>query len=279
MVSTEFQLFLFATDKQIILPAVAADISGFVVDWENKGKYERQKEADTQINYDSPETLQYVRSLTDAHIICRVNRNICLQECKEEISLALDGGANEILLPMVRTVKEVESVLNFVRGRCAVGILIETQAAVELVAELGALPLSRVYVGLNDLAIDRKKRNIFSAVKDGTVDHVRQYIKVPFGFAGLTLPGYGYPVPAKFLYSEMARLQCSFTFLRRSFLRDIQGKDMAIKIPQMRQAMKNAFLSPSLAKEKNHKEMEVFIQKMETGKNIPHDHRSGKNVP
>ena len=279
MISTALQLFLFTTDKDIILSAGDAGISGFIIDWENKGKYERQKEADTQINYDSLETLQYVRSLTVTHIICRINRNGCLHECKEEISLALDGGANEILLPMVRTVKEVESVLNFVQGRCAVGILIETQAAVDLAAELGALPLSRVYVGLNDLAIDRNKRNIFSAVKDGTVDHVRQYINVPFGFAGLTLPGCGYPVPAKFLYSEMARLQCSFTFLRRSFLRDIQGKDMANKIGEMRQAMKNAFLSPLLTKEKNRKEMETFIEKMGTGKNILHNHKSGKSIP
>ena len=93
MVSQAFQLFLFSTDKDVILPAVAAGISGIVIDWENKGKYERQYGIDTQINYDSPETLQYVRSVTDAHIICRINRNVCLRECKEEISLALDGDA------------------------------------------------------------------------------------------------------------------------------------------------------------------------------------------
>jgi hypothetical protein len=98
---------------------------------------------------------------------------------------------------------------------------------------LGKLPLSRVYVGLNDLAIDRKKRFIFSALADGTVDYIRQYIKVPFGFAGLTLPDCGYPIPANLLYSEMARLLCSFAFLRRSFLRDIRGKNLAIEIPHI----------------------------------------------
>ena len=265
MVSPAFQLFLFSTSRHVILPAVAAGISGIVIDWENKGKCERQKGADTQINHDSPETLQHVRSLTDAHIICRINRNVCLQECKEEIILALDGGANEIILPMVRTVAEVESVLNFVQGRCGVGILIETQAAVELADVFGALPLSRVYVGLNDLAIDRKKRNIFSAVQDGTVDHVRQHIKVPFGFAGLTLPDRGFPIPAYFLYSEMARLGCAFTFLRRSFLRDIRGKNMSIKIPQMWQALEKAFLSPAATREKNRKKLATFIRKIETG--------------
>ncbi len=263
ILSQGFQFFLFSTDKDIILPAAAAGVSAIVIDWENKGKCERQNGADTQINYDTPETLQYVRSLTDAHIICRINRNTCFKECKEEITVALDCGADEILLPMVRTVAEVESVLNFIRGRCAFGILIETQAAVELAEIFGTLPLSRVYVGLNDLAIDRKAKNIFSALKEGTIDYIRQFIRVPFGFAGLTLPDCGSPVPANYLYSEMARLECSFTFLRRSFLKDIQGKDMAVQIPYMQKTMEKAFLSSALTKEENRKKLQACVSRIE----------------
>jgi len=48
-----------------------------------------------------------------------------------------------------------------------------------------------------------------------------------FGFGGLTLPGYGDPLPGRSLYSEMARLDCRFTFLRRSFYRDLNGMDLA----------------------------------------------------
>ncbi len=258
-----FEMFLFATEERNVVSAVDAGISGLVVDWETDGKYDRQKEADTQINWDSPETLRSVRSFTDATILCRINGNSSFQKCKEEIRLALAGGASEILLPMVRTVEEVESVLEVVDGRCGVGILIETQEAVELADALGTLPLSRVYVGLNDLAIDRKSQTIFSAMVDGTVDYVRKCISVPFGVAGLTLPGCGDPIPSILLFSEMARLQCSFTFLRRSFTRDICGKEVSVEVPCMKETLRKAFLSSAHEKAANHEKLRDCIYALE----------------
>ena len=38
-----------------------------------------------------------------------------------------------------------------------------------MAADLCRLPLTRVYVGLNDLSIDRGLANIFTSVADGTV--------------------------------------------------------------------------------------------------------------
>lgn len=262
MNSTAFQLFLFATDKTLVVPAIAAGVNGIVIDWESKGKHRRQEGADTQIGTDTPEDLQHVRSLTDAPIICRINPNIDLAECEQEINLAIDHGADEILLPMVRTAAQVESVLDVVQGRCHVGILIETMAAVNLAAALGGLPLKRVYVGLNDLAIDRRKRNIFSAIADGTVDAVREHIPMPFGYAGLTLPDKGFPIPAHYLYNEMARLDCSFTFLRRSFLRDTQGKDLDQAVPAMRAALEEAFQTPAIDRKALHLQLADHIQNM-----------------
>ena len=46
--------------------------------------------------------------------------------------------------------------LDLVAGRCGLGILIETQDAVDRAAALARRPLSRIYVGLNDLRIDRR---------------------------------------------------------------------------------------------------------------------------
>ncbi len=260
MISQNFQFLLFATEPHIIFPSLSAGISGLIIDWENKGKEERQTGFDTQINQDTPDTLYRVRTQTDALIICRLNRVGDIQAGREEITMALQGGANEILLPMVKTVAEVEAVLNYVQGRCGVGVLIETQDAVKLAKEFGKMPLSRVYVGLNDLAIDRNQRNIFAAVADGTVEKIRQYITVPFGFAGLTLPDGGYPIPASLLYSEMARLQCSFTFLRRSFLRDTHGKNLFVEIPQMRQFIQQAFQLPQTTLVEHRDQLKRVIQ-------------------
>jgi hypothetical protein len=78
-------------------------------------------------------------------------------------------------------------------------------------------------------------------VVDGTVDELRWHFDVPFGFGGLTLPDRGYPVPCRLLMGEMARLECSFSFLRRSFRRDVRGLDVAAAVKSMRCGLDSAF--------------------------------------
>ncbi len=124
--------------------------------------------------------------------------------------------------------------IGHVNGRCGVGMLLETCEAVVGAADFARLPLSRVYVGLNDLAIARRSANIFEAVADGTVDRLRPLFTVPFGFGGLTLPDAGHPIPCRLLMAEMTRLECTFSFLRRSFRRDTQGRPLADALAAMR---------------------------------------------
>src|SRR5205823_7797724 len=102
------------------------------------------------------------------------------------------------------------------------------------------LPLSRVYVGLNDLAIDRGAPSIFTAVADGTVERLRGHFRAPFGFGGLTLPDRGSPIPCRLLIAEMARLDCAFSFLRRSFIRDTAGHKMQPMVSRIRTALLEA---------------------------------------
>ena len=240
-----FDLFLFSTDPDFIRPAVAAGVTGIVVDWEHIGKAARQAGADTQINHDTVDDLLRVRACTDVRIICRVNG--CGVTTREEVELALAAGADEILLPMVRGVQEVRAVLDHVDDRCEVGILVETAAALGITEPLAALPLSRVYVGLNDLALERKTRNIFTAMIDGTVERIRRPFRIPFGFAGLTVPDRGFPIPCRLIIGELIRLGCHFSFLRRSFCRDIPVRDLAIQVPRIHDALTQAgFRSPEV---------------------------------
>lgn len=258
-----FSLLLFSTGTSFIRRVVAAGVDGIIVDWESRGKEERQRHADTEINRDTPDDLRRVRGCTDVPVICRING--CGPTTEAEIEQAIDGGADEILLPMVRTVAEVEGVIRRVRGRCAVGILIETVEATALAEELSRLPLSRVYVGLNDLAIERKSPNIFSAVADGTVERLREFFRVPFGFGGLTLPDRGSPVACRLLIGEMARLDCGFSFLRRSFRRDVEGRDPAIEIPRIRKALESARCRIPAAAAEDRRELEESILSWTTG--------------
>lgn len=238
-------------------------MSGIVVDWERAGKERRQANADTQINSHTVDDLRRVRRATDALVVCRINHPH--PGSASEIDAAIDAGADELLVPMVRRTADVEVVLERVRGRCRVGILIETQAAVALAAQLCALDLSRVYLGLNDLAIDRGAQNIFSAVSDGTVERVRRSCGLPFGWGGLTLPDAGRPVPCRLLIAEMARLQTNFSFLRRSFHRDISGKNVQLEVAGLLNALERARTRDPKAVVEQRLELEAAIGRCAPG--------------
>lgn len=254
----EFGLYLFSIDPLFIREAVQAGVDGVIVDWENIGKNRRQDSFDTQINYNILDDLIKVRKSTSKTVICRLNDfgSWSGREAEDAIS----AGADELLLPMVKTAKEVESVLGFVRGRCKVGILIETKDALKNLKELFRLPLCRVYVGLNDLAIQRKTPNIFTPLIDGTIEYIRNNCKFHFGFGGLTLPTMGYPIRCSLLIAEMARLRCNFSLLRRSFLRDVKREDLAMEVPRLKEALRLAFLRDEKAVVRQREELEEAVQ-------------------
>lgn len=233
--SSAFGLFLFTTDPDLARRAFVAGVDGIVIDWERAGKHDRQHAADTEINEDTPDDLRRVRDATPARILCRVNA--IGDHTPAEIEEAMAAGADELLLPMVRTPEEVELALELAGGRVDVGILVETEGAVARAAELGRLPLSRVFVGLNDLAIERGSPSIFSPLTDGTLDRVRSAFAVPLGVAGMTVVDAGDPIPCRLLVGEFARVPCEFTFLRRSFRRDLDGRRVEVEIPRMRDAL------------------------------------------
>ena len=224
-------LFAFTADPVRAAAVVDAGAAGVIVDWERRGKARRQAGQDTQINEDTAADLAAVRSATPGRVLCRVNG--AGPWTAAEIALAVELGADEVLLPMVRTPDEVDLALDAVGGRCGLGILVETQDAVRCVAALARRPLSRVYLGLNDLRIDRGADALFAPLVDGTAEAVARAVDVPFGVAGLTLPEHGRPVPSRLLAGELARLGAAFTFLRRSFWADTGGRDLDVAVPRM----------------------------------------------
>ena len=235
---------VFSTDAAFAAAVVRAGAAGVIVDWERRGKRERQAGFDTQVNADTAADLQRVRAATDGPVLCRVNG--WGPGSQAEIDRAIALGADELLLPMVRRPEEVDAALAAVAGRCRLGILVETTEAVRRADELLRRPLSRVYVGLNDLMIDRGGRTLFAALVDGTVDRVRAATptELAFGVAGLTLPEAGHPVPCRLVAAELARLDASFTFLRRSFHADVAGRDLAIELPRVTGAVAAARRRP-----------------------------------
>ena len=233
-----FELFLFALRLDLISDAVAAGIDAVVVDWERRGKESRQNGFDTLVGSHTVDDLRAVRARTDGRVVCRINGPGPWNA--EEIALAAEAGADEVLVPMIRDPREVEQLLEHATGSIRLGILIETPEAVERAEELGALPVARIYLGLNDLAIARGSDSIFEPFVDGVAEHVRHAARCPFGAAGMTLPGRGSPIPSELIAAELARLDCDFTFLRRSFHRDVEGLELESAVSSLRGLVEDA---------------------------------------
>jgi hypothetical protein len=219
-------IVLFEHDPEHVRAYVDAGVTHFIVDTEFKNKQARQQGFDTEI---APVSLRSIGPLTripGAYVSCRINAFD--HSTKDEVEAAVSEGAHRIFLPMASSVEEVQAFVDAVGGRCEAAILIETQHATTIAAEIAKLPVAAVYVGLNDLAISRGSQFIFSAVRDGTVGRMREaFAGRQFGFAGVTALGRGFPIPCRMLLAEMAALDCTFSFARRSFRKHMAGRDVA----------------------------------------------------
>ncbi len=217
-----FELFLFTTNATIAKDCLAAGVDAIIIDWENKGKNERQNGYPTQINYDTAEDLINMRKNISGKIICRINK-FNAGYTPAEIDLAINSGADEIFLPMVENKDEVSRAIELVNNRCKFGILIETEKAVQNATSFIDLPLSRIYIGLNDLQISRQSSNMFLPLVDETVKNIRSiFNQIPVGVGGMTHPSEGNPIPAKLLIQQYINLNINFSFLRRAFLKDLE---------------------------------------------------------
>lgn len=242
-------LYLFTTDEALAARALAGGIAGFVVDWETAGKGRRQQGACLEENRDRPEDVTRLKTRVGGRVLCRINGSG--PDLAREVETAVQAGADVVFLPMVRRVEEVEAFLDCLAGRAGGAILVETVDAVARAADLARLPLTMVYMGLNDLALDRG-RDLFDAVADGTVERVRRaFSEVPFGFAGLTVLDRGAPVPTAHLASYMGRLGCDFTFLRRSWRADIAGRDVGREVRALQERVAASRRHPSEAEHRD----------------------------
>lgn len=215
-------ILLFSHDPVYAKAAMQAGLSGVIVDWESIGKSRRQAGFDTEVNRGRAGDLARMRAALGGQMICRIDNQPGTRA--EQARLAVDLGADEVWLPMVRGVEEVEDCLKTLAGRARLGILVETREALRLGREFTCLPLARVFVGLNDLSIDLGRGSLFEPLVDGTVDAFRADFEGPLGVAGVTLPTGGHPVPQRLLLAKMAHLGCAFGVARRSFRRDVPAE-------------------------------------------------------
>lgn len=234
-----FELLVFHRTMAQSQDCVAGSADGIIIDLETRGKHARQDGFDTEINAHRLEDIHALASLVSAPVLCRIN--LPQNGDWDELDAVLDAGADEIIVPMIADLRTARAMVDRIAGTAAITLMIETRNALSIATQLADLPVNRIYVGLNDLRISCGHPTIFTPMRDGSLDQIREGTrKVQFGFGGLTLPSGGSPLPARHLFGEMARLKSDFTFLRRSFYRDTAGKDVSVAIAEIRQGISTA---------------------------------------
>ncbi|MEO0667963.1 MAG: aldolase/citrate lyase family protein [Pseudomonadota bacterium] len=237
--SGAFEMLLFHRDVAFSKACLNGGAGGLIVDLETRGKAVRQDGFDTQISVHDLHDLEAAKSIPGAHVLCRINGPG--PDTTREVADVLAAGADEIIFPMIRHPDEAKALVDAVAGAARVTLMVETVEALACVADLCALPTDRIYVGLNDLQISLGTSSIFDVMQDGRLDAIRTDVQgVEFGFGGITLRGKGSPLPVRHLVGALARLDADFTFLRRSFYRDVEGRDPVLSLRQMHEDMQIA---------------------------------------
>jgi|TARA_B100000315_G_scaffold233462_1_gene246602 hypothetical protein len=224
---------LFAHEKTLLRKAWDAGISRVMVDWETREKEERQHGYHLEQNYLTRTDLIRARQSFPGKIVCRINP--IHDKSDVEITDAIDNGADIIMLPMFKTVHEVDKFIALVGKRVETILLFESVEAIEIACKLRNREFEEAYIGLNDLSISLELRFAYQIMETNILDRMRDLFPDRiFGFGGITILGRGYPLPTELILTEMARLDCRSVIIRRAFKKDVEGKDWVLEIAAIR---------------------------------------------
>lgn len=223
------KLMYITNDPAVAQIAENAGVDIIFIDMEFIGKSLRQGGMDTVQSHHTIEDVKAVKAaLKKAKLMVRVNpiheageeNGYSFGNSKEEISAAINAGADIIMLPFFHKKEELEKFVQIVDGRAVTFPLLETNAAYENLDELLTVEgIDQMHIGLNDLSLDQGKIFMFEQLADGTVDEICSKLKrkgIPYGFGGIAKPGAGM-LPAEYIIRDHHRLGSSFVILSRSF--------------------------------------------------------------
>ncbi|QDU49388.1 aldolase/citrate lyase family protein [Gimesia panareensis] len=237
--------YLFITDCPEIAKYVdQCGVDRIFIDLELLGKVERQGNRDTVISHHRVESISRVKEVVhQAEVLVRVNP--LNPDSADEIEQVLDQGADALMLPMFRSVEEVEWFCDRVNSRAQVVPLVETLGAMQQLELIVQLPgVSQVHIGLNDLHLELELGFMFELMSNGMVEEMSAICRnaqIPFGIGGISTMDTGL-VSGRLVLSEHARLGSEWVILSRSFhqlaysLQELQEKvDLPLELEKVNQ--------------------------------------------
>lgn len=264
------KLMYITNRTEIAEIAYNSGVDRIFIDLEYIGKENRQSGLDTVKSHHSVSDIPKIKNvLKNAELMVRVNpiHNKTADYCDSEYEIrsVIEAGADIVMLPMYRTLNEVERFLKITNGSVKTQLLAETPEACDIMSCVSAVgEVDEIHIGLNDLHLAYRKKFMFELLADGTVDRICDVIKKsnkPFGFGGIARIGYGI-LPAEYIIKEHYRIGSSRAILSRSFCNADKTFDLyEIKslfekeIIKIRQTEKTASLLKAADFEKNRQEV------------------------
>lgn len=217
---------MYITNKPRVAEiAEASGVDWIFLDMEFIGKDSRQGGLDTVQNHHTVKDVQVIKAaVKKAKVLVRVNPiHEALPDypsSKDEIDEVIKAGADIVMLPFFKTVKEVKRFVDYVDGRAQTCLLIETAEAAILIDEILNVPgIDMIHIGLNDLHLELGMKFMFQLLSDGVVEQLGNKIKakgIPFGFGGIARLDSGM-LPGADVLKEHVRLGSSMVIVSRSF--------------------------------------------------------------
>lgn len=207
---------------------IDAGVERVMIDLELLDKIKRQEGLDSFITDHTIDDVAKTRSLIDSQnqsekteLMVRINHYN--ENSNQEIMDAIKAGADIIMLPFIKNISEVRSTINIIQdidSNIKFIPLIETIYSFDNLEEICKLPhITEIYLGLNDLHIERKINFMFELLTDGSVErfaNIANKYNVIFGFGGIAAPNIG-AIKAEDLIAIHAYLGSSMVILGRSF--------------------------------------------------------------
>lgn len=211
-------LFYITNNPDVALIAEKYGVDRIWIDLETLGKEERQKGMNTVKSEHTIEDIKRIKPLlTSSEMLVRVNP--WNDGSVQEINSVIEAGADIIMLPMWKSVEEVENFLSCVNKRTKTTLLLETKEAVECVDDVLKLDFDEIHIGLNDLHLSYGMTFMFELLSNGTVEILCNKFKekgIPYGFGGIAKIGEGL-LPAEKIIMEHNRLGSTRAILSRTF--------------------------------------------------------------
>lgn len=228
---------MYITNRpEIAIIAEASGVDRIFIDMEYIGKDLRQGGMDTVQNHHTFADIETIRRcVSKSKVQVRVNPiheqvdGYCNTE--DEVKQAIDCGADILMLPMYKSLAEVERFLKAVDGKATTLLLAETTEAADIMQDVVRIPeVDEIHLGLNDLHLAMGMKFMFELLSDGTVDRLCDIIRPsgkPFGFGGIARLGHGI-LPAEKIIMDHYRLGSSMAILSRSFCDANKTEDVSL---------------------------------------------------